>query len=104
MKDSKGSNRLTSTEDGRPKVIGASRYLQDDVLSSLSEDKFTSIKYHVKTCYAYYIRSKKRAEDRQTQPVESRDEDVVHKSPEPSCSRPKRPKTLDFQEPREKPC
>ena len=92
VKDSKGSNRLTSTEDGRSKVIDASRYLQDDVLSRLSEDEFTSIMYHVKTCYANYIRSKKKADDRQTQPVESSDEDVVHKSPEPSYSRPKRPK------------
>ena len=37
VKDSKGSNKLTSTESGRQNVIDASRYLQDHILEGLSE-------------------------------------------------------------------
>ena len=53
LKGSQGCTKLTSTVDGRSKIIVTSMLLNDKLLR-LSSNELSEIKYHVKTCYARY--------------------------------------------------
>ena len=51
IKDNKGSDKLTSTNDGRHLIIKTSEKLQDGLVVHIdSPNEYNSIKYHVKTC------------------------------------------------------
>ena len=49
LKDSSGSHKLTSTPDGRSKVVQTSKLLSDEFLHDLDESDFSNIQYHVNT-------------------------------------------------------
>ena len=59
VKDSTGSSKLTSTEAGRQTIISTSRKLEDGLVTNNDQNRFTYIRYHVKSCYTTY--KKKRA-------------------------------------------
>ena len=64
-KDSNGSIKLTSTSDGRDKVVKTSKLLSDNVLFNLSESELSAIQYHVNSCYGRYIKSGERFAQKQ---------------------------------------
>ena len=66
-KDSKGTTKLTSTEEGRKVLIQTSRLLQNDVITNLPENDLSRIQYHVKTCHATYKRKGERYKEKQPQ-------------------------------------
>lgn len=59
-KDNKGSTKLTSTPSGRTSLIECSNFYQDNLLEGVEE--LDKIKYHLKPCFANYVKRKKRAE------------------------------------------
>ena len=58
IKDNKGDTKLTSTVKGRNVILECSAILKDNLLDGIDEE---NIKYHVNTCYARYVSSKRRA-------------------------------------------
>ena len=52
VKDSKGSTKLTSTEDGRLVILNTSKKLNDGLVEDLDTDQLRNILYHVKTCFS----------------------------------------------------
>ena len=54
IKDNKGNKNLTSTEDGRLKIIQCSEFLKGELISQLAESDLQYLKHHVKTCYPRY--------------------------------------------------
>ena len=50
VKDISGSEKLTSTEEGRAKIKDASVILQDGLLDGISEAQLCEIKYDVNSC------------------------------------------------------
>ena len=61
INDSRGSKKLTSTDNGRRNVIKYSNTLQDNLLRGIDEHDLERIKYHVNTCYSIYNRNCDRA-------------------------------------------
>ena len=51
INDNKGDKNLTSTENGRLKIIQCSKFLKDELISQLTKNDLQYLKYHVKTCY-----------------------------------------------------
>ena len=104
VKDCKGCDKLTSTENGRDNIITASRLLQYNYLINIIDTELKNIKYHVNTCYARYQKTKQRFSTKKlifpSPPGSSKDV----QSPDCEINRPKRRKILDNKEPREKPC
>ena len=49
MKDSRGDNKLTSTESGRKTLVKHSKVLNDGLLSGMEDE--AQIKWHVNTWY-----------------------------------------------------
>ena len=47
LKDSQGCTKLTSTLDGRNKLIETGELLGDELLAHLSNNELSEIKYHV---------------------------------------------------------
>ena len=100
IKDNKGSDKLTSTNDGRQVIIKTSEKLQDGLVVRIdSPNEYDSIKYHVKTCYATY---KKRGERYVETSKRKHDEENHYDSP--LTSRTKRCKSTTSPEARNKPC
>ena len=60
IKDSNQNTKLTSTPEGREKIIQTSNLLNDDTLVDLVESDLDKIQYHVKTCYARYKKTGER--------------------------------------------
>ena len=56
IKDNKGDTKLTSTVKGRNVILECSAILKDNLLDGIDEE---NIKYHVNTCYARYVSSKR---------------------------------------------
>ena len=52
VKDVKGDTKLTSTAEGREKIIKASSVREGSVLTGLSDDDLAKFSCHLKTCYA----------------------------------------------------
>ena len=61
IKDSNQNTKLTSTPEGREKIIQTSNLLNDDTLVDLVESDLDKIQYHVKTCYARYKKTGERS-------------------------------------------
>ena len=60
VKDSNGNSKLSSTPEGREKIVQTSNLLNDDLLINIPESNLYSLQYHVKTCYARYIKTGER--------------------------------------------
>ena len=105
-KDKKGNGKLTSNEKRRESIIHRSSCLKDDLLEGIPNRNYDEIKYHVKTCYPRYVRSRERLEKKTKI---ARIEDLTDELG-PSIifteNRPKRRKVSDvnFTLPSEKPC
>ena len=105
LKDSSGSHKLTSTPDGRSKVVQTSKLLNNDFLHNLDASDFSNIQYHVNTCYARYIKTgirhaqKKAAEKRSSS--ESKVDGNEMSTPE---NRIKRKKSTEGVDIKNKPC
>ena len=60
----KRSEKPVSTENGRAKLISASKSLDDGLLTGLTGEELENVRYHLKECYKKYIlraeREKKR--------------------------------------------
>ena len=96
IKDNKGDTKLTSTVKGRNVILECSAILKDNLLDGIENEE--NIKYHVNTCYARYVSSKRRAEKRTSvlQECNSVSENAGEPSePLPSTTRPKRRKSKD---------
>ena len=66
VKDANRNTKLTSTPEGRTKIIQTSNLLKDDTLSDFQDSDLTLLQYHVKTCYARYIKTGERYAKKQT--------------------------------------
>ena len=96
-KDSKGSDKLTSTTEGRQVIIKSSEKLQDGLFERIGIQNGDNIKYHVKTCYATY----KRKGERHTDSIKRKPADSDNS---PLTPRTKRCKPVISLEPKDKPC
>ena len=101
-KDSTGSTKLTSTEDGRNTIISTSEKLKDGLIDRIDHTQRTNIKYHVKSCYSTYKKKGNRfVEDTSKRKPEEEDLDSPLTSP---IVRPKRSKSIKSPELKNKPC
>ena len=64
--DSRGSKKLTSTDNGRRNLIKYSNTLQDYLWRGADEHDLERIKYHVDTCYSRYKRKCDRANEKKS--------------------------------------
>ena len=99
-KDVNGDIKLTSTPEGREKVIKTSHLLADDILYGLNDSELSQIQYHVRWCYARYKRTGERHV--QNQDVSKRQNTETKTSIEITSpvNRLKRRKTIDNLKPR----
>ena len=104
--ENKVNAKLTSTEKERETIINCSSCLKDDLLEGIPNRNYDEIKYHVKTCYPRYVRSRERLE-KKTKIARIDDlTDELGPSIIFTENRPKRRKVSDvnFTLPSEKPC
>ena len=101
LKESRRCTKLTSTVDGRSKIMETSKLLNDKLLVHLSNNELSEIKYHGKTCYARYKRSGERHAKRTIDNAEFSDSNDSMQTPE---VRPKRAKIATNTHLRDKPC
>ena len=64
VKDKRGDKKLTSTEKGRENLFRCLEILNDDKFKEIGEAEKSLVKYHINTCYARYVRSAERLEQR----------------------------------------
>ena len=65
----KHSEKSGSTENGRAKLISASKSLDDGLLTGLTGEELENVRYHLKECYKKYIlraRKKRHRKKRET--------------------------------------
>ena len=55
MSKEKRSEKPVSTENGRAKLISASKSLDDGLLTGLTGEELENVRYHLKECYKKYI-------------------------------------------------
>ena len=63
---SRGSKKVTSTDNERRHLIEYSNTLQDNLLRGVDEHDLERIKYHVDTCYSRYKRKCDRANEKKS--------------------------------------
>ena len=90
----KRSEKTVSTENGRAKVITASKSLDDGQLTGLTGEKLENVKYHLKECYKKYIL---RAE-RERKDTETTNEKLKPEEEDPEISSPVRSKRRKIDE------
>ena len=62
--DKRGDKKLTSTEKGRENLFRCSEILNNDKFKEIGDAEKSLVKYHINICYARYVRSAERLEQR----------------------------------------
>ena len=89
-KDKRGDKKLTSTEKGRENLFRCSEILNDDKFKEIGDAEKSLVKYHINTCYARYVRSAERLEQRKEEvsganEPEEIEENNSKENEDPSC-------------------
>ena len=94
VKDGSGSKQLTSTEDGRNKIVSFSKVLEDNLLDGISDARLCDIKYHAKSCFSQYRQAKERKEKKRKSDTETTTDNPCSSMEVSMTERPKRGKII----------
>ena len=74
--EEKHSEKTVSAENGRAKLIRASKSLDDGLLTGLTSEELENVKYHLKECYKKYIlRAERERKDTETKNEKKKSEE-----------------------------